>query len=167
MRRHTSREVVLRRAPRARGRRQPRRGGGARRRCSGCGGTRRSACTTVLPRSKQSQAFAPDVILLDLDLPKLDGYEVARRVRRGPGGSRIVLIALTGFGQEQYVVRDSGSRLRSPLRQADRYLHAAQHLAAAARRSRGGGFDAGYIATRAEYGGIATTQVTLVARRAP
>ena len=43
----------------------------------------------------------PDVMLLDIGMPKLDGYEVARRVRQQPWGGETVLIALTGWGQEE------------------------------------------------------------------
>jgi len=43
--------------------------------------------------------FHPDVMLLDIGLPEMDGYEVARRVRAMPGGKQIRLIALTGYGQ--------------------------------------------------------------------
>ena len=46
-------------------------------------------------------AFRPDVILLDIGLPKLDGYEVARRIREQDGGADVVLVALTGWGQEE------------------------------------------------------------------
>ncbi|HEV8470339.1 MAG TPA: PAS domain S-box protein [Candidatus Limnocylindria bacterium] len=46
-------------------------------------------------------AFRPDVILLDIGLPKLDGYQVARRIREQDGGAEIVLVALTGWGQEE------------------------------------------------------------------
>jgi PAS domain S-box-containing protein len=43
----------------------------------------------------------PDVILLDLGLPKLSGYEAARRIREQCAGSGPVLVALTGWGQEE------------------------------------------------------------------
>lgn len=42
----------------------------------------------------------PDVVLLDIGLPKLDGHEVCRRVREQPWGKDVVIIALTGWGQE-------------------------------------------------------------------
>jgi CheY-like chemotaxis protein len=40
------------------------------------------------------------VILLDIGLPGMDGYEVARRIRQQPDGASVRLIALTGYGQE-------------------------------------------------------------------
>ncbi|MBY0397315.1 MAG: response regulator, partial [Thermoleophilia bacterium] len=42
----------------------------------------------------------PDVVLLDIGLPKLDGHEVCRRIRAEPWGDEVALIALTGWGQE-------------------------------------------------------------------
>jgi CheY-like chemotaxis protein len=42
----------------------------------------------------------PDVVLLDIGLPRVNGYEVCRRVRAEPWGSNVTLIALTGWGQE-------------------------------------------------------------------
>jgi CheY-like chemotaxis protein len=52
----------------------------------------------------------PDVALVDIGLPGLDGYEVARRVRTDPRGSGIALIALTGYGsrEQRAVALDSG-----------------------------------------------------------
>ena len=43
----------------------------------------------------------PDVILLDIGLPKLNGYEACRRIREQPWGRNMVLVALTGWGQEE------------------------------------------------------------------
>jgi DNA-binding response OmpR family regulator len=45
--------------------------------------------------------FRPDVVLLDIGLPKLDGHEAARRIREQEGGAGMLLIALTGWGQEE------------------------------------------------------------------
>jgi CheY-like chemotaxis protein len=43
----------------------------------------------------------PDVVLIDIGLPGLDGYDVARRIRSAPHGHRIVLAAVTGYGQPE------------------------------------------------------------------
>ena len=48
----------------------------------------------------ESEAFQPHVVLLDIGLPKLSGYEVAQRIRQQPG-AHPVLVALTGWGQEE------------------------------------------------------------------
>ncbi|HYC47461.1 MAG TPA: ATP-binding protein [Burkholderiales bacterium] len=44
--------------------------------------------------------FRPDVILLDIGLPEIDGYEVARRIRSEPWAGKTMLVALTGWGQD-------------------------------------------------------------------
>jgi len=44
--------------------------------------------------------FRPDVALLDLGLPVMDGFEVADRLKAQPGLARIQLVAITGYGQE-------------------------------------------------------------------
>jgi PAS domain S-box-containing protein len=49
---------------------------------------------------EQAAAFRPDLILLDLGMPGMDGYETARKLRELPGGRELVLAALTGWGQE-------------------------------------------------------------------
>jgi CheY-like chemotaxis protein len=41
----------------------------------------------------------PDVVLIDVGLPGLNGYEVARRIRAAAWGRSILLVALTGYGQ--------------------------------------------------------------------
>jgi signal transduction histidine kinase/CheY-like chemotaxis protein len=46
--------------------------------------------------------FQPDVAILDIGLPKLNGYDVAKRIREQPRGKDIVLVALTGWGQEDH-----------------------------------------------------------------
>jgi CheY-like chemotaxis protein len=45
--------------------------------------------------------LAPDVALVDVGLPGIDGYEVARRLRAGHGGERMLLVATTGYGQAE------------------------------------------------------------------
>jgi len=44
-------------------------------------------------------AFHPDVVLLDLGMPGVDGHEVCRRLRAAEGGERLVIVAITGWGQ--------------------------------------------------------------------
>jgi PAS domain S-box-containing protein len=48
-----------------------------------------------------AREMKPDIILLDIGLPGIDGYEVARRIRALPDIRRTTLIAVTGWGQEQ------------------------------------------------------------------
>ena len=45
--------------------------------------------------------FKPDTVLLNIGLPALDGYEVARRLRQLPGLGHVLLIAVTGYGSAQ------------------------------------------------------------------
>ena len=47
------------------------------------------------------ESFKPEIVLLDIGLPGLSGYEVARRIREQPGGTSMVLVALTGWGQAE------------------------------------------------------------------
>jgi CheY-like chemotaxis protein len=54
-----------------------------------------------LEAMKALASFRPDVVLLDIGLPKLNGYEAARQIRQRPGGKDVYLIALTGWGQEE------------------------------------------------------------------
>lgn len=49
---------------------------------------------------KEAEVFQPGIILLDIGLPKLNGYEVARRIRE-LYGDHVILIALTGWGQQE------------------------------------------------------------------
>jgi PAS domain S-box-containing protein len=45
--------------------------------------------------------FEPDVVLLDIGMPRLSGHEVARRLRASDFGRELILIAISGYGQEQ------------------------------------------------------------------
>jgi len=55
-------------------------------------------------------AFCPDIALLDIGLPVMDGYELAARLRQLPGLASVRLIAVTGYGQEsdRQRTRDAG-----------------------------------------------------------
>jgi two-component system CheB/CheR fusion protein len=46
------------------------------------------------------QRVKPEAVFLDIGLPQMDGYEIARRLRADPAAKRVHLIALTGYGQE-------------------------------------------------------------------
>jgi PAS domain S-box-containing protein len=48
-----------------------------------------------------AQSFKPDMILSDLGLPGMDGYELASRLRQEPAFGRVVLVALSGYGREE------------------------------------------------------------------
>ena len=50
---------------------------------------------------EEAAAFRPDLALLDIGMPGLNGYESARRIREQRWGKGIVLVALTGWGQEE------------------------------------------------------------------
>jgi CheY-like chemotaxis protein len=52
--------------------------------------------TSALQASEQDR---PDVILLDIGLPDLNGFEVAQQIRERPWGREVTLVALTGWGQ--------------------------------------------------------------------
>ncbi len=45
--------------------------------------------------------YQPDVVLLDIGLPKMNGYDAARAIRQEPWGRNMVLIAVTGWGQDE------------------------------------------------------------------
>jgi CheY-like chemotaxis protein len=47
-----------------------------------------------------ASSFQPDIAVLDIGLPVMDGYELARKLREQPGRDKLRLIAVTGYGQE-------------------------------------------------------------------
>jgi signal transduction histidine kinase len=47
-----------------------------------------------------AEAFQPEVVFLDIGMPRMDGHEVARRMRESAWGRSVHLVALTGWGQE-------------------------------------------------------------------
>ena len=44
-------------------------------------------------------AFQPEIVVMDIGMPGMDGYDAARLIRQQPGGAGMVLIAVTGWGQ--------------------------------------------------------------------
>jgi CheY-like chemotaxis protein len=66
------------------------------------------------------RAYQPSLVLLDIGMPGLDGYEVARRVRADPGCRGITLAALTGWGQLEDRRRTREAGIRSSSREAHR-----------------------------------------------
>ena len=64
---------------------------------------------------KELDTFEPRLALLDIGLPVMDGYELARRLRALHGPERLTLVAITGYGQQ-------GDRARSKLSGFDQHL---------------------------------------------
>jgi len=50
---------------------------------------------------KTAEAFRPQVILLDIGLPKMNGHDTCRAIRQQPWGKDVLILALTGWGQEE------------------------------------------------------------------
>lgn len=50
---------------------------------------------------KSLQSILPDIVLLDIGLPAMNGYEVAAKIRQIPGFTKTVLVAMTGYGQDE------------------------------------------------------------------
>src|SRR5262249_54582775 len=55
---------------------------------------------TGIEALRHAQANPPDVVLLDIGLPGMDGWELAQRLRALPGPRGPLLVAITGYGQE-------------------------------------------------------------------
>ena len=73
---------------------------GMKRLLSAAGHTIRIA-TDGLEALKVSEKFLPSAVILDIGLPGMDGYEVARRLREATSGPPAILIAMTGYGQPE------------------------------------------------------------------
>jgi two-component system, chemotaxis family, CheB/CheR fusion protein len=54
--------------------------------------------------------FRPEIVILDIGLPDMDGFEVARELRRVPQLAKVFLLALTGYGtaQGKELAREAG-----------------------------------------------------------
>jgi PAS domain S-box-containing protein len=50
---------------------------------------------------EMTETYTPDMVFLDIGMPEMDGYEAARRLREQPGLEKVVLAALTGWGQKE------------------------------------------------------------------
>ncbi|QJD79498.1 response regulator [Spirosoma rhododendri] len=50
---------------------------------------------------QMAEAQRPQVVLLDISMPGLDGYDTCRLLRQQPAGDELLIIALTGYGQEE------------------------------------------------------------------
>jgi CheY-like chemotaxis protein len=50
---------------------------------------------------RAAERLRPDAVLLDIGLPRIDGYEVCRRMRQQPWGRDLMIVALTGWGQDE------------------------------------------------------------------
>jgi DNA-binding response OmpR family regulator len=49
----------------------------------------------------EAERFRPDVVLLDIGLPRLNGYDACRLIREHSWGANMILIAVTGWGEEE------------------------------------------------------------------
>jgi two-component system CheB/CheR fusion protein len=58
---------------------------------------------------EQARSFVPEIVLLDIGLPGMDGYEVARRLRSVPGCADAVIVAVSGYGQAEDRARSSAA----------------------------------------------------------
>lgn len=65
---------------------------------------------TAADALEHAAVFKPDVVLLDIGLPGMDGYEVAQRLRELPGLRGVKLVAVTGYGRsdDRQRARDAG-----------------------------------------------------------
>jgi CheY-like chemotaxis protein len=68
------------------------------------------------PRALElAREFQPEVVLLDIGMPVMDGYELARRLRELPGLEEIPVIAVTGYGRESDHARSREAGFRAHL----------------------------------------------------
>ena len=63
-------------------------------------GCRTAMAHDGLTAVREAEAFAPDLAVLDIGLPGISGHEAARRIRQLPAGRTMLLVALSGWGQD-------------------------------------------------------------------
>jgi CheY-like chemotaxis protein len=92
---------------------------------------------------KTAADFRPQVILMDVGMPRLNGYEATRRIREQSRGQPTIIIAVTGWGQEgdraQSKAADCDGHLVKPVNLADLQKLLTELEATAARRESNGG----------------------------
>ena len=86
-----------------------------------------------------SESFRPQVVVLDLGMPRLDGYETAREMRRRSWGKGATLIALTGWGQPQDRQRTADAGFDAHLVKPVSETQLFEALASASRKTSTGG----------------------------
>lgn len=67
----------------------------------GMGGDETHTAYDGVEAVERAASFQPDVILLDIGMPRMNGHDACRAIRQQPGGKHILIIALTGWGQEE------------------------------------------------------------------
>jgi len=74
------------------------------------GGHETASVYSAVDALARAAEFRPDVVLLDIGLPGMDGYEVAQKLRELPGLRDIRLVAVTGYGRsdDRLRARDAG-----------------------------------------------------------
>ncbi len=89
-----------------------------------------------LEAAEAAERYRPDLVLLDIGMPKLDGYEACRRIREQPWGRGMLIVALTGWGQEDDRRRSQGAgfdrHLVKPVARSDLLRLVAERQAAGA-----------------------------------
>ncbi|OGO04329.1 MAG: hypothetical protein A2Y73_03770 [Chloroflexi bacterium RBG_13_56_8] len=68
-------------------------------------GVQYATATDGVEAGLQLAAFKPDLLLLDLMMPRLDGFEVCRLARRNPATAHIKILVITGYGTHQNIER--------------------------------------------------------------
>lgn len=85
----------------------------------------------------EASAWLPDVVLLDIGLPGLNGYEVAKRLRQDAELDQIMLIAVTGYGRESDLQNSRSAGFNYHLTKPTDYAELEKLIKSATRRGRG------------------------------